>query len=114
MKKLNIGLDRYRKKAAGQHEETVQDRGHKGRGQLRGVLDEKTILHLCNQYITSEYGRVGASSIQAVKYVGTTVVVKVVNALWAQELWMRRDGLMRHVNQLCGSEVIKKIATDLR
>jgi len=122
MKRLTVNFDRYQQKnraqatgAAAQSDvQQSRGRGRRSKATCRGDIDDKTIVYLCNQYLRTEYGRRGAVAVQAVRIHGSVVVIAVESALWAQEIWMRRAAIVRHINELCGAEVLTKVIAEVR
>lgn len=77
------------------------------------VADEQTIKHVFSRVVRTEYGRQGEINIVPHLLKGDVLFVKIVNSLWAQEMWMRREFFVNKVNDTIGTHVIAhiKIAT---
>lgn len=77
------------------------------------AIDEKTIMHLFAHAVREEYGRQGEKNIVPKLYKNGTIFIVIHNAIWAQEIWLRRDYFVDVLNQKIGRRTIKsiKIAT---
>ncbi len=120
MKRFSVAISRYKKRATDSHtDRVITDHGVKiprkyQKNRMSPSVDEKTILYIANRYIRAEYGRRGAAAVVAQACRKTVLIITVENALWAQEVWIRRGDLVAQVNALCGDCVVTKVATDLR
>lgn len=123
MKRFSVAINRYRAKKteavtqqSKQGTREIVPRAYKKVQKNNNIctIDDKTILYICNQYIQSEYGRRGSTTLHAVRYVGSVVVVTVESALWAQEIWTHRELMTTHINRLCGEGVVTKIIAEVR
>ena len=74
------------------------------------MADASTVLYLCGKVIMEEYGRQGTIAVTPRAYTRKTLVLRVDSTLWAQEVWMRRDLLIKCMNRKCGGPYIEKIA----
>ena len=92
MKRLTVTADRYRRT----HTTT-------------GTIDAPTILYLSGKVIAQEYGRQGTIAIVPRKYVRGTLIMTAGSTLWAQEIWLHREGLIAAINRRCGTEAVRKI-----
>ncbi len=115
MKRLSAVLDRYKDKKNAlkcpTNAKVPKAYKHSNGG---CCVDEKTVLYLCDRYIRAEYGRRGTQAVRAYKYTGSVIVLSVENALWAQEVWMQRNGIINYINALCGGTVVSKVVTEMR
>ncbi|HHH12349.1 MAG TPA: DUF721 domain-containing protein [Candidatus Moranbacteria bacterium] len=73
-------------------------------------LDEKTICHLFEKLIESEYGRRGAAAVRPVRFKKETLFVRTDGSAWAQEIWLRREDLREALNRRIGRETVRKIS----
>ncbi len=97
MKKLTISVARYR-----------------DRNVTSAQCDEKTVLTVAEKCIREEYGRRGGIALQPISLKDGVLCVGVADALWAQELWVRRDAIMRAINAACRMEVVRRIRATVR
>ena len=71
--------------------------------------DAGTVLHVAARWIAAEYGRRGAACLRPEKFLRGTLVFAVADALWAQELWVRREELIAAVNAQCRARCVQRI-----
>ena len=76
-------------------------------------IDEQTVMHLFARAVRDEYGRQGENNIVPKLYKNGTIFIAIHNAIWAQEIWLRREFFIKHLNKKIGNNIIKsiKIAT---
>ncbi len=120
MKRFSVAINRYKKRVSGGCADChVTSDGvkipQKYQQQRNAItIDEKTILYIVNRYIRAEYGRRGGAAVVAQACKKNVLIVSVESALWAQEVWMRRNDIIAQVNNLCGDHVVTKIIADVR
>lgn len=114
MKKISFSVNAYKKRTE-RLEKTSDEIVYKKRRLTSGVgvTDSKTIIYLCNKYISQEYGRRGAQAAIAKDYKNGVLYINVESALWAQELWMQRDVVIVYINDLCGTQVVRKLVAQV-
>ncbi|MFA5986711.1 MAG: DciA family protein [Parcubacteria group bacterium] len=76
-------------------------------------VDDQTIMHLFSRAVREEYGRQGEKNIVPKLYKNGLIFISIHNAIWAQEIWLRRDFFVEALNEKIGRKVVRgiKIAT---
>jgi hypothetical protein len=76
-------------------------------------IDDQTIMHLFSRAVREEYGRQGEKNIVPKLYKNGLIFISIHNAIWAQEIWLRRDFFVDALNEKIGRKIIRgiKIAT---
>ena len=99
------GIDAYIQKK--------QKNAHVKNTSTHSAIDEQTIMHLFSRAVREEYGRQGEKNIVPKLYKNGTIFIAIHNAIWAQEIWLRRDFFVDALNEKIGRKVVKmiKIAT---
>lgn len=92
---------------------TIDAGRYQSSAQTAPVADEKTVCYVFGKVIAREYGQRGATQIVPRRVIGSTLYVAVVSALWAQEVWDRRQALVAAVNERCGDGRIRTIRVDV-
>lgn len=75
----------------------------------KGVLDEKTLFFIVKKIIEGEFGKVGSENVYPDKIINKTLILKTSGSLWSSEVWLRKDYLMKKINQEAGDNLIEKI-----
>lgn len=73
------------------------------------VLDEKTIFFVCKQVLVEEYGVRGGENIIPTFLKEKKLFLSPRTSLWASEAHIRREHLVRRINDLLGSPVLVEI-----
>lgn len=71
------------------------------------VIDEKTIFFLFEKEIKIRYGERGHQMIFPFSFRGQILGIKTKSPLWANELWLEREDIVRALNVALGDEVVK-------
>lgn len=75
----------------------------------KGVLDEKTLFFIIKKVIRNEFGEIGCENVFPDKIIEKTLILKALSSLWSSEIWLRKDYLVKKINQEAGDELIEKI-----
>lgn len=72
-------------------------------------IDEKTLFHIVKRVLIEEYGVRGGENIIPHFYKEKKLFLSPRSSLWASEVYLMRDHLVRRINETLGSEEIKEI-----
>lgn len=88
---------------------TLQELLPKKRGIPSGEIDEKTIFHIVKRVLVEEYGVRGGENIIPSFYKEKKLFLSPRSSLWASEIYLMRDHLVKRINEVLGEETIKEI-----
>lgn len=82
---------------------------------MRKTIGAAQVVHKFNtQVLEKLFTAVEAgSNIRAKSFVNKTLKIEVSSSLWAQEVFMRKQQIIREMNAEFGEETINKIKTEL-
>ncbi len=72
-------------------------------------IDEKTIFYFFNKIIEREYGNKGLASLRPEILKNKKLFIKAKSSVWANELWLNRQGIAKEINKEIGSPEIDEI-----
>ena len=73
------------------------------------VLDDKTIFFMFKKVLEEEFGRVGAAKFTPDFFKNKTIFVKSESSLWASELFLNKNKIIKGINKELGEETVKYI-----
>lgn len=74
-------------------------------------LDDQTVFYVFRKVVKEEFGNVGVEKFASDYFGKGVLVVKSESSVWASELWLNRDKIIRLINKELGSDAVKKIRT---
>jgi predicted nucleic acid-binding Zn ribbon protein len=72
-------------------------------------IDEKTIFHIAKRVLVEEYGVRGGENIIPSFYKEKKLFLSPRSSLWASEIYLMREHIVKRINAILGSEEIKEI-----
>lgn len=79
------------------------------KGFSKARIDEKTIFYFFNKIIEREYGNKGLASLRPEILKNKKLFIKAKSSVWANELWLNRQGIAKEINKEIGSPEIDEI-----
>jgi predicted nucleic acid-binding Zn ribbon protein len=89
--------------------QTLKDLLPQKRTSLSKEIDEKTIFHIAKRVLVEEYGIRGGENIVPTFYKDKKLFLSPRSSLWASEVLLMREKLIRHMNMMLGSDAVKEI-----
>ena len=82
----------------------------KGRNLKKTVrIDDKTVFFIFKKVIQDEFGMVGLEKFFPDYYAKETLFIRAENSVWANELWLNREKIIKKMNQEFGEDIILKL-----
>lgn len=72
-------------------------------------LDEKDIFYIFQKVIREEYGNAGSGKFKADFFKNKTLFIKSESSVWASELWMNKDKIIKKIKEELGEGSVEKI-----
>ncbi len=72
-------------------------------------LNEKDIFYIFQKVIKEEYGNVGAGKFKADFFKNKTLFIKSESSVWASELWMNKDKIIKKIKEELGEGAVERI-----
>jgi len=76
----------------------------------RAPLDEKSVRYVFQTVIREEYGRQGLENMKFLSYSDSMIFVKIKTSAWANEIWLKREDLVKLINMQLGVDEIRDIS----
>lgn len=73
------------------------------------AIDEKTIFHVARCVLIEEYGTRGGENIVPTFYKDKKLFLSPRSSLWASEVYLMREKLVREINTMLGSDEVREI-----
>lgn len=73
------------------------------------LIDEKTIFYVCKTVLVEEYGARGGENLIPTYLKEKKLFLSPRTSLWASEAHIRREHLVRRINELLGGPVLVEI-----
>ena len=70
---------------------------------------DKDIFCVFSRVIKEEYGNMGEAQFKADFFKNKTIFIKSASSVWASELWMNKNKIIRKINKELGDEGVKEI-----
>ena len=73
-------------------------------------IDDQAVFLLFRKVVLEDFGSIGLEKFTPQHYSSQkTLSVKVESAVWANELWLKRERIIRKINQEFGERAVSKL-----
>ena len=77
------------------------------------AIDDQTVFLLFKKVILEDFGTIGLEKFTPQHYSSQkTLSIKAESAIWGNELWLKREGILRKINQEFGEKVVSRLRLD--
>jgi hypothetical protein len=73
------------------------------------VLDDKTVFYVFKKIIREEFGNIGVAKLKPDYFGKNILCVKSENSVWASELWLNKNLILRKLKKKLGGDAVKEI-----
>ena len=72
-------------------------------------LDKKDVFYIFKKVIQEEFGNIGVAKLKPDYFAKKILHIKSESSVWASELWLNKNSILKKINKEIGSKEIEEI-----